>query len=134
VPILGSQDFVLCIAEKLHVHHTEIADVRRVLPTPTAQQIVSSVATEFGLDKRVLLSGRRPHGELTVARNLGMLLCQSRGQMTLSEIARLFRLGHYTSVATAIGESKRLLGQDRRLRRQFDNIHTHLDNAVESNK
>ncbi len=117
--ILGGDAFVAQATQDIDACHVEVADARRLQVPPTVAQIVSAVATSYGVKPQVLTSGCRPHGELTTARNLAMRLCQVHSGLTLSEIAEVFQLGHYTSASTAIGQVRRGLQHDASLREQL---------------
>jgi REP element-mobilizing transposase RayT len=126
-PILGGETFMVQVTQDLDTRHMELADARRLPVPPTVAQIVDAVAASYHVKSQVLTDGGRPQGELTTARNVAMWLCQVHGGLTLSEMAEAFRLGHYTSVSTAIGQVKRRVQSDARLRERLTDIQQCLD-------
>jgi REP element-mobilizing transposase RayT len=126
-PILGGAAFRAQATQGLDVRHLELADARRLQVPPTVARIIGAVATSYHVKPQVLTDGCRPQGELTTARNVAMWLCQVQRGLTLTEIAEVFRLGHYTSVSTAIGQVKRSVQSDAGLRQRLTDIQRCLD-------
>lgn len=104
----------------------EIPDRRRVVAAPSLGRIIRVTAEEFGCAPRELQSVRRGRGRRNLPRGVAMALGRSAGGHPLAAIARAFGLGHYASVAKAIGRFKRLEREDRALARRVRRIRARL--------
>ena len=114
-PVLGDDGFRAKVERHARTN-VQTPQARRLRAAIPLVRIVAAVGDAFGVDPRRLFSGERPSGEVTLARDVALWRGQIEGQLTLSALAEAFGLGHYTSVATAIGRARRRMDEDRSAR------------------
>ncbi len=113
-PVLGDAAFRARILRRLgaRADEPELADARRLRPRPSLERVSRLTAAAFGVAEPALYVVRRGRGAGNVARMVALALARDPGGHPLKDIARQFRLGHYSSVTAAAGRLDRRLGDD----------------------
>jgi putative transposase len=88
-------------------------------PVPLLQ-IVDAVASYYDLSASELCKTKRGRGVKNIPRWVAMKLCQDVGGAKLAEIAKVFQVGHYSTVSQTIGRLNRLASEDRELEKEFN--------------
>jgi len=82
--------------------------------------IVNAVAQYYCLSKEEICKAKRGGGIKNVPRWIAMKLCQQVGGATLTEIAKVFTVGHYSTVSQTIGRLNHLMQEDSRVAKEFN--------------
>lgn len=88
----------------------------------SAQTILSRVAKRTQCGRNDLLNAKRGKGVDNTARAIAMKLCQERGGMKLTEMAKLFNVTSDSTVSRTITGFNKLLLSDRKLEKIFNSI------------
>jgi chromosomal replication initiator protein len=116
---------------------TPDADEVRVLLEPrlkssvralSVREIQETVAREFGLELRELLSSRRQR-RITLPRQVAMYLAREHARASLGEIAAAFRGKHHATVLHAVNKVRREAGLDPDLRSKVTSLTRKLGRA-----
>ena len=111
--VLGSKAFVKKIKELACIDDREVSGYK-LLDTVSMEQVVQHVATYLGCDINDILYAKRGQGQKNQPRRIAMYFCQQKASATLPEIARVFNVGHYSTVSQAIRRLKAELVGDKR--------------------
>ena len=117
--VLGSKAFVKKIKRLMNADDSELSGYK-LLDTVSMEHIVQAVAKCFKCDADEILFAKRGKGQKNQPRRIAMYLCQQRASATLPEIARLFNVGHYSTVCQTIRRLKEELAVDRRVVRTLN--------------
>jgi chromosomal replication initiator protein len=113
-----------------YLGRTPDADEVRVLLEPrlkssarplSVKEIQETVAREFGLELRELLSSRRQR-RITLPRQVAMYLAREHARASLGEIAAAFRGKHHATVLHAVNKVRRETGLDPDLRSKVTSL------------
>lgn len=117
-PILGSEAFKKLTLRGRRLQ-TEHAERRRLVRTPPHTEILTAVSREFDVSPAALKHAERGRGRRNLPRAVAMYLCQQRGGLTLTELAKLFNVGHYATVSVTIRRLREDLGGDIQLQKRI---------------
>lgn len=121
-PVLGHDSFRRRLAKRLPVASTETSEARRVVPTPSIEELLAATAERFGTRQDELLSARRGRGERNIPRLVALGLARTISGYSLQTIAKAFGLRHYASVSVAVRRFKDVIAADPALARRVDQI------------
>lgn len=76
------------------------------------EAVVACVAAFHKIDSKGITLTKRGRGQQNLPRWIAMKLCQEVGSAKLHEIAKLFRVGHYSTVSQTIARLNRLMEKD----------------------
>ena len=82
--------------------------------------IIEAVATKYHVSKKDICTAKRGKGARNVPRWIAMKLCQEVGGAKLNEIAKVFNVGHYSTVSQTIGRFNLLMLDDSEFAREFN--------------
>jgi len=82
--------------------------------------IVKKVADEYQLSIKEICVARRGSGVNNIPRWIAMKLCQEVGGAKLADIAKLFNVGHYSTVSQTIGRLNVLMQENEGVRNDFN--------------
>ena len=71
------------------------------------------VANYYQVAEPTIKRAKRGKGNRNIPRWVAMKLCQEVGSAKLTEIAKVFEVGHYSTVSQTIGRLNRLNNEDR---------------------
>ena len=124
-PILGDPDFLDHIKEKYILTDrklsTEIPDERRMTGTALAKRILKETARAFSKPEESIYLSKR--GELHPARLTALSLSRELSGLRLSEIAAIFQVKSYRTVASSCYRFKKLMAQNSDIRRRYTRIY-----------
>ena len=126
-PILGGEDFIEEIQDKIGeiVEETSHQDRQRL--KPTVLKIVTAISDYYGVLESEIYAVRKGRGVQNRPRQLAMYLAQHVGAHRLADIAKAFGLKHYGGASNAIYTFKQALQKDARLRREVNAIINRFD-------
>ncbi len=79
--------------------------------------IVATVAAHFKVSKKDICVAKRGSGQKNVPRWIAMKLCQEAGGAKLTEIAKVFNVGHYSTVSQTIRRLNVLMDEEEGVKR-----------------
>ncbi len=85
-------------------------------------EIIDSVAASYELSIQEICIAKRGSGVNNVPRWIAMKLCQQVGGAKLTKIAKMFNVGHYSTVSQTIGRLNLLMNIDSSVNKQFNMI------------
>lgn len=117
-PIWGDKHFKERVISKSNPSRTETVKsaLRRVV---SAKKIIASVAKHYEISEKQITTASRGRGSRNIPRWISMKLCQDCSGLTLSEMAKIFNVGHYCTVSQTIGRLSKVLEHDRKLRNEL---------------
>ena len=83
-------------------------------------KIVAAVANSYNLSVKDVCVAKRGNGVKNIPRWIAMKLCQEVGGAKLTEIAKVFNVGHYSTVSQTIGRLNLLMYKDSRVAGEFN--------------
>ena len=95
---LASKAFVKKIKELARIDDREVSGYK-LLDVVSMEQVVHHVATHFDCDINDILYAKRGQGQKNQPRRIALYCCQQKASATLSEIARVFNVSHYSTVS-----------------------------------
>ncbi len=117
--ILGSKSFKEQAYGQAQSLDFEI-DKKGLRQSVPISQIVQAVAIYFDVPLNGILTTKRGRGRKNLPRWIAMKLCQEVGGATLSDIAKEFQVGHYSTVSQTISRLNRQLNEDARTIQTFN--------------
>jgi len=124
-PILGDPDFLEHIKEKYILTDrklsTEIPEERKMTGTAITKRILKETARAFSKPEESIYLSKR--GELHPARLTALSLSRELSGLRLSEIAELFQVKSYRTVASSCFRFKKLIAQDRDVFRRYTKVY-----------
>ncbi len=90
---------------------TEVARTKRQDPIPLAI-IIAQAAHHVGVPETEIRHSKRGRGPRNLARAVAMKLGQERGGATLTELAQVFNVGHYSTISQTIARFNRHIRHD----------------------
>ena len=126
-PVLGSDAFRAKAERHVAGNTRDMPQASKVRGVVPLHRVIAVVSAVFGVNAKPLQSGARPAGQMTVARDVALWRAQIESQMSLSALAEAFKLGHYTSVATAIGRARQRAEEDRATRDLVEQVCAQLN-------
>ncbi|MFK5950130.1 MAG: transposase [Methylococcales bacterium] len=84
------------------------------------KKIVATVAVKFIISEQEIYVAKRGRGVKNVPRWIAMKLCQQLGGAKLIEIAKVFNIGHYSTVSQTIGRLNILMLEDSEIASDFN--------------
>ncbi|MFC1751352.1 helix-turn-helix domain-containing protein [Pseudomonadota bacterium] len=109
--ILGDKSFKENAYRKAQSLDIEIDKKGMKVPV-SLETIVGRVATFYKIEIKGIVVTKRGKGQQNLPRWIAMKLCQEVGSAKLHEIAKLFHVGHYSTVSQTIGRLNRLMEKD----------------------
>ncbi len=91
-------------------------------PVIGVEAILQSVQENFGCDRQTILKSVRRRQPRNYVRWMAEKLCQTQGQMRLTEIAKKFNVGNYCTVSQTIRRLNLAMVEEHGLARKYDNI------------
>ncbi len=123
--ILGDPDFLKHIKEKYIYGRekldTEIPEERRISGVESANRIIRECSTVFSKTRESILESRR--GEVNHARLTALLLTRELSGLKLSEIANVFEIKSYRTVASNCFRHKKRLEQNPQTKQRYAKIY-----------
>ncbi len=119
-PILGGEDFKERVRENVGKIGREHARHERVWLRPSADEVVSNVATAYGIGVDEVLGWRRGRG--SEARKVGMYLVTRLCDMTLNEVAGMFGVSSYGVVGWDCNWVRVKMDRDKRFRKKVEQV------------
>lgn len=116
-PVLGSKAFRRQVLEGGEPG-PEIARPAPERADPEA--VLDRVAEAFGVERSALLNASRGRGQRNPARAVAMLLCLRRAGLSQREVAKLFGVGHYATVAVTIQRLRHWMEREPALRHRAE--------------
>ncbi|MCP4274464.1 MAG: hypothetical protein GY781_21270, partial [Gammaproteobacteria bacterium] len=86
----------------------------------TTSAIIKYVAQYYQIEEIGLIETSRSQGRRNLPRWVAMKLCQQCGEVKLTDIAREFHVGHYSTVSQTIGRLNKLMKEDAGLAKEFN--------------
>ena len=120
-PILGSLDFKQKLAKREIPEDAEISQREMRQPVPI-KAIIQAVANHYQISEQSLVKTKRGQGARNIPRWIAMKLCQECGEAKLTDIAKAFHVGHYSTVSKTIGRLNRLVSEDVKLAKLFNRL------------
>ena len=123
--ILGEADFLRQIKEK-YIYgrekiNSEIPEERRFFGVTSAERIIREVSRVFSKSRNAIIQSKR--GEENQARQTALLLTRQLSGLRLSEIAKVFDIKSYRTVASNCFRLKRRMEEDSQIKRQYTKIY-----------
>lgn len=118
-PVLGSEAF------RRQVLEDGQPDPEVSRPEPDRadpDSLIDRVAEVFAVERSAVLRTSRGRGHRNPARAVAMLLCLRRAGLTQREVAELFGVGHYATVAVTIRRLRCWMELEPDLRRQLERV------------
>jgi hypothetical protein len=123
--ILGDIDFIDQIKEKYILTDqkldTEIPEERRITGAAITKRILKETSRVFSQSEDAIYLSKR--GALHPARLTALSLSRELSGLRLSEIADIFQVKSYRTVASSCFRFKKLMAQNPGIRRQYTKIH-----------
>ena len=118
--ILGSADFIAKVKEKFFSETVddEVPQAREL--APETDQIKRVVCDRYGISEKELLISKR--GLSNEARNMAIYLTRRLRGDSLKTIGEQFQVGKYSSVSSVIRRLNAAMADDRRLRKQVEEL------------
>lgn len=111
-PILGSESFIQASLAKITKRRfRQTADYRRIQARYNTDKVIQAASQITGQPISDLISAKRPYGDAAFSRNLAMYACQRWTQSSLEELRAMFKLGHSSSVSSAISQIRNRLDE-----------------------
>ena len=124
-PILGDPDFLKRIKEKYIYGRekldSEIPEERKISGTNSTDRIIEEVSKAFSKSRQAVFQSKR--GEENQARHTALLLARELSGLRLSEIAQVFGIKSYRTVASNCFRFKRRMEQDAKAKRRYTLIY-----------
>lgn len=124
-PVLGDLDFLNHIKEKYILTDrklsAEIPDERKMAGAVLAKRILKETARVYSKPEELLYLSKR--GELHPARLTALAISRELSGLRLSEIADIFRVKSYRTIASSCYRLKKLMAQDPGIRCQYAKIY-----------
>lgn len=117
--VWGDKTFVQQAYKKLDIQNNEIS-LSTFKARPSMEQVIEYVARRYQCPEENIRYTARGKGRKNRARWIAMYLCQELCGETLSRIADVFNVGHYSTVSQTIGRLKREIAEDKRLMKQVN--------------
>jgi len=95
---------------------------KEMRPVIGLEAILQSVQEYFGCDRQTILKSVRGRQPRNYARWMTMKLCQTQGQMRLTEIAKKFNVGNYCTVSQTIRRLNLAMAEESGLVRKYNSI------------
>ena len=127
--LLGSKGFMDWVKESFPDLRSRSEIPASRLLAPGLEAIQSAVCASYGIDRAELLVSRR--GMSNDPRNVAIYLARRLSGQTLTAIGESFGLDKYSSVSSVVTRMKRLIQEDRRLRRRVQMIEKKLKMSQE---
>ena len=120
--ILGSEDFQETIKEQISETgwQEEIVEKKEVVGQARVKKVLEKVQEAYGISKEKLLEGRR--GKENVPKKIALALAREESGMTLSQLAEIFGLRTYRTVAAHCYRIKKQMQKDEKLRKIYEKI------------
>lgn len=115
--ILGDERFVQEASGREWRNGSASVLRRRLYEPPDFDRIVDAVCDAFTVDRASVVAGKR--GRRNEARWAAMYLCQQLGGMSLAALAERFRLEHISGVNHQVGQLKRCVETDKKMREKI---------------
>jgi len=119
VSILGSKQFVDTIT-KDRVQEDLETNQRETQSVVPASTIIRQVAQYYQIPEKSITQTRRGQGARNIPRWMAMKLCQQKGEAKLTDIAKVFNVGHYSTVSQTIGRLNKLLLEEDGFLKEFN--------------
>lgn len=124
-PVLGDPDFLNDIKEKYIFGNqkldTEIPEERRMSQAAIAERVIHEVCRAFSKPREAVFQSKR--GEQNEARLMALLLTRELSGLRLSEIAGLFDIKSYRTVASNCFRFKKIMGHNTQIRQRYGKIY-----------
>lgn len=124
-PIFGDPDFVERIKEKYILPNqklsSEIPEERRMTGHHIAERVIKETSKQFSMPRQSFYESKR--GKTNQARLVALSLSRELSGLKLNELAELFQIKSYRTVASSCYRLKKLIERDAGLRRQCADIH-----------
>ena len=117
--IWGSKQFIQDAYAKLKGESVEIS-MRQLVEKPTIGQVIEYVAETYQCEEKEIKIAARGKGRKNLARWVAMYLSQEVCGATLPTIAKVFNVGHYSTVSQTIRRLKHEMVEDKKLRKQVN--------------
>ena len=132
-PILGDPDFVERIRQKYiladHKLTTEIPQGRNLAGHKVVDEIIQETSQRFHTLAKTLFSSRR--GEFNRARLVAVSLARDLSGFTLTEIAGIFQMGSYKSVASSCYRLRIQCSKEPDLKKRYEGLYMNLTKSQE---
>ncbi len=94
---------------------------KKGLKQPVAlKEIITAVAVKYDVTKKEICVAKRGKGLKNIPRWIAMKLCQQVGGAKLTEIAKMFNVGHYSTVSQTIGRLNVLMVKESKIARDLN--------------
>jgi len=94
-------------------------DKRGLIQPVPLEKILNTVAEYYNISVIALSFAKRGKGQHNLPRWIAMKLCQDVGGAKLTDIAIIFKVGHYSTISQTIGRLNKMLQDDRRVSSDF---------------
>lgn len=101
-PVLGGDEFKKKVFRSEEERSREISGAGLILEEVPAHLIIEEVSRRFGIPVYDITEAKRGKGKKNIPRMVAMRLCQTLGRKKLSDIAKVFNVGHYSTVSSSI--------------------------------
>ena len=91
-------------------------------PVIESEAIIQSVQNLFGCERQAILKSVRGRQPRNYARWMAMKLCQTQGQLRLTDIARKFNVGNYCTVSQTIRRLNLAMAEENELAQKYNTI------------
>ena len=99
---MGGDEFKKKIFRSEEERSGEISGASLIFEEVPAHLIIEEVSKRFGIPVYDITEAKRGKGKKNIPRMVGMRLCQTLGRKKLSDIAKIFNVGHYSTVSSSI--------------------------------
>lgn len=101
-PVLGGDEFKKKVFRGAEERPGEITGASLIFEEVPAHLIIDQVSKRFGIPVYDITEAKRGKGKKNIPRMVAMRLCQTLGRKRLSDIAKIFNVGHYSTVSSSI--------------------------------
>ncbi len=125
VSILGSKQFREAVTKDQAINNQEV-NQRETRPPVPITRVIEQVAGYYQMPEQAITRAKRGQGIRNIPRWVAMKLCQQHGEAKLTDMAKVFHVGHYSTVSQTIGRLNKLLSEDDKLAKEFNMLSQYL--------